>query len=451
MKHLIVNAFYNGSPSQSWAGLWTHPDSTAESYNTLEYWLDLARTCEAGFLDGIFLADTLAISDVYEGKPDGAIRSGHFVPNLDPMLVIPSMAAVTKNLCFGITGNTTYEAPYLLARRLSTLDHLTNGRVAWNVVTGLFESAARAMGLKTHAEHAQRYEAADEYTRLMYRFWEESWEDDAAIRDKPNKVFSDPSKVHRINHEGKFLSLNAIHLSEPSPQRTPLIFAAGSSGTGLQFAATHAECAFIAYGRRDHVRKQVQQIKDMAVAAGRYADDVRTIVPATIIVEETDALAEERYQEYLGYVDGTGNLVARAALLGIDFSKYSPDDPVPSLTTNASRGATTALTTGAEKVMTIRDLMSYGPGRDLFLVGSPTTVAEKLVEWCEDTGIDGINLGRNVEPYGLRRFCELVVPELQARGAFKREYVEGSMRAKLFPGSNGRLTDRHPARKAAAA
>jgi FMN-dependent oxidoreductase (nitrilotriacetate monooxygenase family) len=445
MKKLLVNAFYNGSPAQSWAGLWSHPDSNAVDYNTLDYWTGLARTCEGGLLDGIFIADTLGVADVYEGKPDAVIRSGHFLPSLDPMLLVPAMATVTKHLSFGITGNTTYETPYLLARRLSTLDHLTNGRIAWNIVSGLLESTARAVGLKSSVPHDERYAVAEEYVELMYKLWEGSWEDGAAVRDKANKVFADPGRVRAILHEGKYLRCNAVHLSEPSPQRTPLIFSAGSSPAGLEFVGRHAECAFIAYGSRDFARKQVQQIREKAVAYGRGPDDIKVFVPATVIVAKTDAEARELQRECERYTDGVGNLASRSTITGIDFSKYSPDDAVPSVKTNASQGANAALTSGAQKVLRVRDLMSFGEGRDLFLVGSPSTIADQLLEWAEYTGVDGLNLVRTIEPRSIQGFCDLLVPELQNRGAFKTAYGEGSLREKLFTGTRGLVKDTHPA------
>lgn len=450
MKKLNVNAFYCGSPGQSWAGLWTHERSKATEYNTVGFWTELARICEGGLLDGVFVADALGISDVYEGKPDAMLRSGSFVPGLDPMLLIPLMASVTTHLSFGVTGNTTYETPYLLARRLSTLDHLTEGRVAWNVVSGLLEATARAVGVRTMAAHDERYAMADEYMALMYKLWEESWDDGAAVRDKARKMFSDPQHVRAISHEGKYLNCHAVHLSEPSVQRTPVIFSAGASAAGTDFVGKHAECAFIAYGSRDFARKSVGAIREKCVSYGREPNDVRVFVPATIIVAPTDAEARDIQREYEECTDGAGNLATRAQITGIDLSKYSPDDPVPGMKSNASQSASAALTTGAERVLRIRDLMDFGEGRDLFLVGSPTTVADKLIEWAEYTDVDGLNLTRTVEPDSLRSFCDLLVPELQNRGAYKTEYAEGPMREKLFPGTHGRVKPNHPAARACA-
>ena len=445
MKELLVNAFYCGSPGQSWAGLWTHPESRGPEYNTLAFWTDLARICEDGLLDGIFIADALGISDVYEGRPDAMLRSGSFVPSIDPMLLIPAMAAVTKHLSFGVTGNTTYETPYLLARRLSTLDHLTNGRVAWNVVSGLIKATARAVGMKTMVPHDERYAVADEYMSVMYKLWEESWGDGAAVRDRANKVFADPRQVRAIAHDGKYFNCHAIHMSEPSVQRTPLIFSAGASPAGVEFVGKHSECAFIAYGSRDFARKSVQGIRDKAVSYGRGPDAVRVFVPATIIVAPTDAEARDIQHDYERCTDQVGNLASRSSLTGIDLSKYGPDDPMPGAKTNASQSIGAALTTGAQRVLHIRDLMEFGEGRDLFLVGSPSTVADQLIEWAEYTGVDGLNLTRTVEPGSLQNFCKLLVPELQDRGAYKTAYAEGPMREKMFPGTHGRVPANHPA------
>ncbi|VTU33378.1 Dimethyl-sulfide monooxygenase [Variovorax sp. PBL-H6] len=446
MPQLLANAFYCGSPGQSWAGLWSHPDSKATEYNTLGFWTELAQTCERGLLDGIFLADGLGVSDVYEGKPDAMLRAGSFVPLLDPMLLLPCMAQATRNLSFGVTGNTSYETPYLLARRLSTLDHLTQGRVAWNVVSGVLEATARGVGVQNQVAHDERYAVADEFVELMYKLWEGSWEDGAAVRDKATRTFVDPARVHAIHHAGKYFRCDAVHMSEPSMQRTPLMFSAGASAAGLDFVGKHAECAFIAYGSPDFARKQVRQIREKAVAYGRAQDDVKVFVPATIIVAPTDAQARELQREYENHTDGAGNLATRSQLIGIDLAKYSLDDPVPSVQkTNASQAAAAALTTGAQKPLRIRDLMGFGEGRDLFLVGSPSTVADKLVAWAEDTGVDGLNLIRTVEPKGLQAFCDLLVPELQNRGAFKEQYAPGSLREKLFPGTGGRVKSTHPA------
>jgi len=444
-RHLLVNAFSCAAPAHTWSGLWTHPDSNGPAYNTLAYWMEMAQTCEEGLLDGVFIADALGVPDVYEGKPDAMLRSGSFCPSLDPMMLVPAMAAVTKHLSFGITGNTSYETPYLLARRFSTLDHLTNGRIAWNVVSGVLDATARGVGLKQMAPHDERYAVADEYMDLVYALWEGSWGDRAVVRDRENKTYADPAHVRAVHHAGRYFRCDAIHMSEPSAQRTPLIYSAGASAAGLEFVGRHSECAFVAFGAREFVRKQVRQIRDKAATNGRDPADIRVFVPATIIVGRTDAEADEIVRECERHSNLEGNLAGRAAATGIDYSKYPLDEPVPNARTNAGQGVSAGLSSAADKPLTVRDLGRFGPGRDLFLAGSASTVADKLIEWCEDTGVEGLNITRALEPLVLRNFCRLLVPELQVRGAFKTAYAQGTIREKLFPGRGSRLPAQHPA------
>ena len=244
-KQIRLNAFAMNCVAHQSPGLWTHPRDRTANYNRLPYWIDLAKTLERGRFDGLFLADVLGVYDVYGGNPDAALRNAAQTPANEPLMLIPAMAAVTENLGFGVTSNLSFEPPYPFARRMSTLDHLTEGRIGWNVVTGYLDSAARGAGKDKQTAHDDRYDIADEYMELVYKLWEGSWEDDAALRDRVRGIFVDPAKVHRVEHEGRNYRLNAIHLSEPSPQRTPVLYQAGTSPRGRQFAAQHAECVFM--------------------------------------------------------------------------------------------------------------------------------------------------------------------------------------------------------------
>lgn len=440
-KEILANAFYSGSPGQSWVGLWAHPRSQATEYTDLAFWTRLARTCEDGLLDGIFFADALGVRDVYKGSPAESLRTGSFAPALDPMLLIPGMAAVTSHLGFGVTGNASIEVPYLLARRLSTLDHLTKGRVAWNVVTGTIEAASRAVGRTEWVEHDKRYEALEEYMDLMYKLWECSWEDGAVVRDKASATYADPARIHVVHHDGPFYRCEGVHLCEPSAQRTPLIFSAGSSPAGLQFLARHAECAFIAGSSKDKVAASVREIRSQAAAAGRSPDDIKVFLGMTIVVAPTEAQARELRAEYARHCDVEGMLAFKSGYIGVDLSKYALDDPLPSQKTNASQSALKQYTSH-----TIRDLASFAPmaGQETFIIGSPSQVCDELMDWVRDTDIDGINLMRTVEPEGLEAFCRLVVPELQNRGAYKTAYRPGTLRHKTF-GQGNRLGAVHPA------
>jgi FMN-dependent oxidoreductase (nitrilotriacetate monooxygenase family) len=244
-REIHLNAFDMNCVGHIQQGLWTHPRDESSRYSEVQYWVDYAKKLERGLFDGIFFADVVGVYDVFGGNADAALRNAVQVPVNDPMLVIPAMAAVTRHLGFGVTANLTYEQPFLFARRMSTLDHLTGGRIGWNIVTGYLDSAARAIGLDGQVAHDDRYDLADEYLELVYKLWEGSWDDDAVINDKVKGLYADPSKVRVIHHHGRQYKVDAMHLCAPSPQRTPVLYQAGSSTRGRQFAATHAECVFV--------------------------------------------------------------------------------------------------------------------------------------------------------------------------------------------------------------
>jgi len=222
-REIRLNAFDMNCVGHIQQGMWTHPRDQSSRYNELKYWVDYARMLEKGLFDGIFFADVVGVYDVYGGNADAALRSGVQVPVNDPMLVIPAMAAATEHLGFGVTANLIYEQPFLFARRMSTLDHLTGGRIGWNIVTGYLDSAARAIGIEGQIAHDDRYDLADEYMSLVYKLWEGGWDDDAVCADRASGVYADPSKVRAIHHQGPQYKVDAMHLCAPSPQRTPVL------------------------------------------------------------------------------------------------------------------------------------------------------------------------------------------------------------------------------------
>lgn len=445
-KQIAVNAFSMASPTQSWAGLWAHPRSNGLGYTDLEFWTDLARLCERGLIDAVFLADVLGANDVYGGTPAAALRSGTMLPNNDPMMLISAMAAVSRGLCFGITGNTTYETPYLLARRFSTLDHLTKGRVAWNVVTGILPATARAVGATSQVAHDARYDMADDYMELMYKLWETSWEDDAAVRDKAARIFADPAKVHEVHHAGPYYRCDGIHLAEPSPQRTPLIYAAGASPRGRAFAGRHAEATFMSTSDIAFARRTVRAYRDEAVRAGRRPDSIRVFNAATVVVAPTRAEARDLERDIAAYADQEGNLAMFSQWLGLDLSRYAPDDPITYVESNAIQSIMEAMTKyNPGRPLKVRDLAGFGKigGREAYFVGSPDEVCDEMAKWVDEADIDGFNLVRTVEPGGLGAFVDLVVPELQNRGLYKTGYAPGTMREKFFPEGDARLPPDH--------
>jgi FMN-dependent oxidoreductase (nitrilotriacetate monooxygenase family) len=435
-KEIRLNAFDMNSVGHIQHGMWSHPRDQSPRYTDIEYWQHLARTAERGLFDAIFLADIIGVYDVYGGSPAASIRGAVQIPINDPLLVVPVMAAVTKNIGFGVTSNATYETPYLFARRLSTLDHLTKGRAGWNIVTGYLDSAARAMGLDRQIEHDDRYDLADEYMEAIYKLLEGSWEDDAVIADRINRIYADPTKVHAINHAGRRHRINAIHLSEPSRQRTPVLFQAGVSTRGRAFAARHAECIFLATSTKENVRALVKDVRAQAVKNGRNPEDIVVFASRAVVVGRTRKEAKEKFAEYKSYGSVEGALAHFASSVGIDYAKEDLDAPLRHEQTNSMQSILEALTTRSSEQWTLRKLLGeMGLGsRTMPFVGSAEDVADEMQSWVEETGIDGFNLSRVVTPEGLEDFVDLVVPILQERGAYKTAYREGTLRQKLFGG-----------------
>ncbi|UOE45108.1 LLM class flavin-dependent oxidoreductase [Agromyces larvae] len=445
-RPIRFNAFDMSCVGHISSGLWRHPADQAQRYTDISYWTELAQLLERGRFDGIFIADVLGTYDVYGGTAEAAIKHGSQVPVTDPLLVVSAMAAVTEHLGFGVTAGTAYEHPYPFARRLSTLDHLTKGRVGWNVVTGYLPSAARNMGHDDQVEHDQRYDIADEYLEVLYKLWEGSWEDDAVVRDRESGVFTDPSKVHDIGHDGTHFKVPGIHLVEPSPQRSPVIYQAGASKRGIAFAAENAEAIFVAAPSKRTVASQVRQIRDALEAAGRDRYAARIYAMATVIVDETPEQARAKEAEYLAYADDEAALVLMSGWMGADLSQYDLDDPIGDVQSNAIQSLVTSLKEEADagEEWTVRTLAERGKigGFGTRIVGSAEEVADQLEEWVAETDIDGFNLSYAITPGTFEDIVEFVVPELQRRGRYPTEYEPGTLRQKLH-GRGDRLPDEH--------
>lgn len=437
-KQILVIAFDMNTPNHLSPGTWRHPDSQAWKYKDLRYWTDLARTLERGLFDGLFIADVLGVYDIYGGTPDAALRSGVEVPVNDPMMLVSAIAHVTEHLGIAVTGSTSFEHPYTFARRMSTLDHLSGGRVAWNIVTSYLDSAARNIGLDRQVGHDERYEIADEYLQVVYKLWEGSWEDDAVRRD--GNIYTDPAKVHAIGHDGRYFKVPGIHLCEPSPQRTPFLFQAGNSNRGKDFAALHAEAVVAVAPTASMLRKQVDDLRARAAAAGRDPHDIKVFSGCTVITGRTDAEATAKYDLFRSYLDAEGMLTLFSGWLGSDLSAYGPDDPLRIVSNDAVQSIAESLGQGDWK---IRDLLEkLALGHPPVLVGSPAKVADDIEQWIEETGADGLNLGHVVTPTSYEDFVDLIVPELQRRGVYKTEYTDGTMRNKFF-GRGDRLAPSH--------
>lgn len=444
-KKIILNAFNMNCVGHIHHGLWTHPRDRSSEYNTIKYWTDIARTLERGLFDGLFIADVIGYYDVYQGNVDLTLRESIQLPVNNPWLLVPAMAAVTEHLGFGVTGNISAEQPYTFARTVSTLDQLTNGRIGWNIVTGYVNSGARGLGQNGLAEHDVRYDKADDFLNLVYKLWETSWDDGAVIKDRANRVYTQPDKVHAVQHEGPFFRANAIHMSEPSAQRTPVLFQAGTSGRGQRFAGQHAEGIFISAADPITALAASRRLRQATVDAGRRADDIKVIAGLAVITGTTEKEAREKYDEYVLHASEEAGLAHFSASTGIDFSKYDLDEPIEYGTSNAIQSATQY---AKQKGYTRRQLLTQHKlgSRYNTIVGDPNQVADTLVTWMDEGDLDGFNLTRLVVPETWEDFAGLVVPELQNRGRYKTAYAPGTLRQKLF-GRGDTLPNHHAARQ----
>lgn len=444
-KTVRFNAFEMNCVGHQSPGLWRHPRDRSWEYKDLEYWTDLARLLESGFFESVFIADVIGYYDVYKGNLDHALRQGVQIPVNDPLQLANPIALATRHLGIGITASTSFEHPYTFARRLSTADHHTKGRIGWNIVTSYLESGAKNVGQGGLRSHDNRYDVAAEYVEVLYKLFEGSWEEGAVLRDRERGLFADPAKIHEIGHKGRYFEVPGYHLCEPSPQRTPVLFQAGASGAGKEFAAGHAECVFISTPLKGATRAYVTEIRARAAAQGRDPAKVLIYAMATIITDETDARARAKYDDYVRHASYDGALVLMSGWTGIDFGRYAPDDTVKKVETNAIISAVEHLSNG-EKTWTIEELARWGGigGMGPLFVGSPSTVADLLQEWIEDTGIDGFNLAYALAHDTFADVIGYVVPELQRRGVYPTAYREGTLREKLF-GEGPYLPASHPA------
>ncbi len=452
-KQIILNAFDMNSAMHNSHGLWKHPENQRHrKYKDLNYWIELAKLLERGKFDAIFFADVLGIYDVYQKNKAPSIRDGLQVPLNDPALLVSAMASVTEHLSFAVTVSTTYEAPFGNARRFSTLDHLTKGRVAWNVVTSYLPNAARNFGLEDMIKHDERYDIADEYLDVSYKLWEQSWEEDAVTEDVEKKLLVDPEKVHEINHQGHYFKVEGPHLSEPSLQRTPVIYQAGTSDKGREFAAKHAECIFVGGPTPARIRYYADDIRERAKKHGRNPEHVKIISFLNVIVAETTEEAEAKFEAY-NQEWSADAAKAQYGASGYDIAEYEDVDRDQPFSykkkTEGGHYKAATLTKDAPKQLTVGEVLDRFESidRNSYIIGNPKEVADEIQFQFEESGVDGFNLTHLVTPGDLEAFVDLVIPELQERGLYKKDYREGTLREKLFPQGNATLPEDHPGSK----
>ena len=417
------------------------PDDKGHTKDRLEYWINLAKLAEKGKISFIFFADSYTAHDVYGGSTESVLRAGAHVAKTDPMTIIPAMAAVTKNVGFGVTGSTSYLNPYTLARTFSGLDHFTNGRIAWNIVTSWSKSAAYAMGLDDVVPHDERYVIAEEYMDIVYKLWEGSWADDATVFDRERRVAFEPSKVRKVEHKGKYLKMKAQHATHPSPQRTPVLFQAGTSKSGRAFASKHAEAVYVGGLVPSQTAGSIAGIRAQAAELGRDPSSVKFFVGITPVLGRTVEEAQAKFERALENTDIVGGLAQFSGYTGIDLSRFpldevfelkdAPgDDAVHTFLENFNKA------TGNTEPWTPRRLgekMAIG-GFHPAPVGTAEMVADEFERWVNEADVDGFNIAYVTTPGSQEDVVELLVPELQERGLMWQDYEVdgGTLRENLY-------------------
>ena len=446
-RRMYLNAFSMNCVVHQSPGLWVRDEDKMVDYKDLRVWVELAKLLERGKFDALFLADVIGVYDIFNNNHHAAAKSATQLPVNDPMLLIPAMAQATEHLGFGFTSSILQYNPFIFARLASTLDFLTNGRVAWNIVTSYLESTGKSLGMDALPDHDIRYDMADDYCDLVYKLWEASWAEDAVVKDKAAGIYADPKKIRHIVHDGPYYKIDGCHLTEPSPQRTPIIFQAGSSPRGRDFAAKHAECAFFLGPSAVVDGGYIADVRKLAQQRGRNPEDILCFAYMKIITGGTEEEAQRKYDEYFEQISYDGAMALMSGWSGLDFSELDPDMKIKYVETNAMRTMLHAFAEAdPDREWTVRDIANYAGigGAGPVLVGSNEQIADLLEEWV-DEGVDGFNIAFGVTPGSFEDFVDGVVPILQKRGRVQKEYQEGTLREKLYGPGRGRVASSHPA------
>lgn len=441
---IIYNAFTHVTLSHQSHGQWRRPEADGQrNFSKIEPWIKLARTAERGKLDAIFFADTVGVYDTFEGSRQTPVREGMQLPSNDPASLISALGYVTEHLGFIVTSSVIQEHPFSFARKFSTLDHLTDGRIGWNIVTSYLNNAARNFGFEALAQHDDRYQWAEEYTEVVYKLWEASWEDDAVLADARQNRYADPARVHAINHRGPRYSVQGPHLPQPSPQRTPVLAQAGTSVAGRQFAARHAELTFLPAFTPQSAQRDIAAINALLPQYGRRVGDLKYLTMIHPIIGSTEAEARIRYEEFLHWRSEPAYLAHTSGSIGFDLASIDPDTPLKDIELQAIHGAVLA-TIDAEPDKTARfgDVIRRRLNRAFH--GTPEQIADEIERWVQ-AGINGFNLVPVVTPDWFDQFVDEVAPVLRRRGLMKSEYRPGTLREKLF-GEASTLPERHVGR-----
>jgi len=441
-RPLHFAAFVMNTASHITHGLWRDPAGQQIDFDDLNVWVSLAKKLEAGGFDAIFFADVVGLYGDYDGGWEHHAKLGLQIPSNDPLVILAALATHTEHLGLAFTAGPIQEPPFNFARRVSTLDHASNGRIAWNIVTGALENGWRNFGHDGLLPHDDRYAWADEYLDVLYKLWEGSWDDDALQKNRATGIYADPSKIHKIHHVSERYRVEGPHLVSPTPQRTPLLFQAGSSPVGRDFAARNAEAQFIVAPSPEKARVLIDDTRRLVVEHGRRADDLKFFQGLSFVIGSTEEEARRKEAELEAKIDIDGMIAHFGGSLGVDLGSYEPDTPIDVIHTEGGQSGLAWLKESVEgRVPTLADVVKLR-ARGTRVVGTPEQIADRLQEWS-DAGVDGINVINATIPGSYEEFIDHVLPVLRERGLARDGYAEGTLRKKLF--GSDRLSERHPA------
>lgn len=428
LRQLRLGAFMR--PVSIHTAAWRYPGAFPDANFNFSHYQRFVQTLERGRFDALFMADHLAVMNM----PMDALKRSATVTSFDPLTLLPALAVVTEHLGLIATASTTYNEPYHVARKFASLDHISGGRAAWNVVTSANPHEAMNFGREEHLEHGERYRRAREFFDVVTGLWD-SWADDAFIRDVEAGVYFDPEKMHVLNHQGQYLSVRGpLNIARPI-QGWPVIVQAGASEAGRQLAAETAEVIFGSANNLEDGRRFYADVKGRLSAFGRSHDHLKILPGAFVVVGDTVAEARAKKARLDSLVHPDSGIATLSVLLGHNVSRLDLDGPLPELPdTNASKSSRQKLIDMAKRDhMTVRQLAQYVGGSfgALEIIGTPTMIADHMEEWLMTEGCDGFNIMFPYLPGGLDDFVDRIVPELQRRKLFRREYEGTTLRENL--------------------
>ena len=430
MRQMHLAGFMHSSHVVLSHAIWRHPQ-TELGFLSAEFYQTIAQILEQGKFDMVFFADALALPDQHGKSFDIGLKHGaQGVVRLDPVLVATAMAAVTRSIGVGVTRSTTYYQPYDLARMFATLDHLSNGRAAWNVVTSNRDAEAQNFGIEQHLGHDQRYERADEFIEVACKLWN-SWQPDALILNQEEGIFADPGKVNYVHHQGDWFNVRGPLTVPRSPQGKPVIIQAGSSERGKEFAAKWADVIFEIKHTPAQMQAFYQDIKSRLSRYGRHPDDCKILPTVTPFIGETEAIALEKQAFHNRLIDPQVGLFTLSSHTDYDFSQHDLDAAIADIPVKGMQGLFEVIKELTQSAgLTLRDIgRLYGQGiLAPQIVGTPEQIADQLEDLFQSHACDGFVISPAYLPGTFTEFVEYVVPELQHRKLFRSEYHGSTLR-----------------------